>query len=57
VVQLGLASLDAMISTRDLVTRQVSSVGSSGGSRQDIGDVYALMAEGALAPGTSHHRL
>jgi alcohol dehydrogenase, propanol-preferring len=50
VVQVGLASLEATISTRDLVTRQVSLVGSSGGSRQDIADVYALMAEGALAP-------
>lgn len=50
VVQVGLASLEATISTRDLVTRQVSLVGSSGGSRQDIGDVYALMAVGALAP-------
>jgi propanol-preferring alcohol dehydrogenase len=50
VVQVGMARLEATISTRDLIMRQVSLVGSSGGSVEDIADVYALMADGSLDP-------
>lgn len=50
VVQVGLAALEAAISTRDLVTKQVSLIGSSGGCDGDIANVYALMESGDLNP-------
>lgn len=50
VVQVGLSALDTEISMRDLVTRQVSIVGSSGGSTEDIAEIYALMSSGELNP-------
>lgn len=50
VVQVGMAQLTAEISTRDLIMKQVSLVGSSGGSTQDIAEVYRLMASEELQP-------
>lgn len=50
VVQVGMARLEATISTRDLIMKQVSLLGSSGGSTDDIADVYRLMAAGDLNP-------
>ncbi|WP_028654552.1 zinc-binding dehydrogenase [Nocardioides sp. J54] len=50
VVQVGMARLEATISTRDLIVKQVDLLGSSGGSTADIADVYGLMATGDLDP-------
>lgn len=50
VVQVGLSALEVQVSMHDLVTRQVSLIGSSGGSTEDIAEIYALMSSGELAP-------
>jgi propanol-preferring alcohol dehydrogenase len=50
VVQIGLGRFDALISTRELISRHVTLVGSSGGTIDDVERVYALCASGQLAP-------
>jgi len=50
VVQVGMGVLEATISTRDLITNQVTLVGSLGASITELGEVYELLASGMLAP-------
>lgn len=50
VVQVGMGRLEATISTRELILRRATLVGSSGGTKDDVAGVYALFASGQLAP-------
>lgn len=50
VVQVGMARLEATISTGALIFKQVTLLGSRGGSVEDVAAVYALLASGELAP-------
>jgi len=50
VVQVGMGKLTSEISTGSLIFKQVSLIGSRGGSAEDIAKVYELMAEGDLSP-------
>lgn len=50
VVQVGMGRLEATISTRELILRRVTLVGSSGGTKDDVAGVYALFASGQLNP-------
>jgi len=50
VVQVGLGALQATISTKELVTKHISLLGSTRGSTEDIARVYELMSEGLLDP-------
>jgi propanol-preferring alcohol dehydrogenase len=54
VVQVGLGKTAGVaIDTLDLVGNHVNLLGSVGGTKQDIEDLYALMARGELKPHTS----
>lgn len=50
VVQVGMGRMQAEIPTGTLVFKQVTLIGSRGGSVDDIAAVYQLMATGRLAP-------
>ena len=50
VVLVGMGALTSTISTRDLISRQVTLVGSLGGTRGDVGEVYRMIADGDLSP-------
>lgn len=48
VVQVGMGRLESTINTRTLILKRVTLRGSQGGDRQDIANVYRLMAEGKM---------
>jgi propanol-preferring alcohol dehydrogenase len=50
VVQVGLGKPDITIAAADLVLSHGNLLGSVGGTKQDIEDLYSLMAEGSLSP-------
>lgn len=50
VVQVGMGKLEATISTRDMILKQVTLVGSQGGTPEDIAGLYELFASGQLDP-------
>jgi alcohol dehydrogenase, propanol-preferring len=50
VVQVGLGTMEMTISTRTLVTNQITLIGSLGGTVEDIKGVYEMMAAGRLTP-------
>ena len=50
VVQVGMGRLEATISTKALILRAVTLVGSRGGTREDIVAVYRYFSTGELAP-------
>lgn len=50
VVQVGLGVTSATVSTQSLVMKKVTLVGALGGSKEDVGEVFALMASGDLDP-------
>lgn len=50
VVQVGMGKLEATISTADLILRQVTLIGSRGGTVDDIAAVYDLFTTGQLNP-------
>ena len=50
VVQVGMGKLSAEISTRELILKEVTLVGSSGGTPEDIRGVYELISSGQLNP-------
>lgn len=51
VVQVGMGKTGGVeIDTSDLITGQVNLLGSIGGTKQDIRELYALMATGGLGP-------
>jgi len=50
VVQVGMGCLEATISTASLILRQVTLVGSLGGTRDDVEGVYRYFASGELTP-------
>jgi propanol-preferring alcohol dehydrogenase len=50
VVQVGMGTLEATISTKALIIRRVQLVGSAGGTKDDIAGVYDYFATGKLAP-------
>ena len=50
VVQVGMGVLEATISTKSLILRQITLVGSAGGTIDDIVGVYGHFATGQLAP-------
>jgi propanol-preferring alcohol dehydrogenase len=50
VVQVGMGCLEATISTASLILRQVTLVGSLGGTTEDVEGVYQYFASGELTP-------
>ena len=50
VVQVGMGKLEATISTRDLIIKEIELVGCRGGTKDDVAGVYELFATGQLAP-------
>lgn len=50
IVVVGLGVWESTISTRKLISKQARLIGSNGGSKQDVADVYALMASGEVQP-------
>ena len=50
VVQVGMGTLEATISTRDLIIKECELVGCRGGTKEDIAGVYEFFATGQLAP-------
>jgi propanol-preferring alcohol dehydrogenase len=50
VVQVGLGRTEIEITTTDVVVNQINYLGSIGGSKADIADLYELMRTGDLAP-------
>ena len=50
VVQIGMGRLEATISTKALILSQVSLIGSSGGTREDVAGIYDYFATGQLNP-------
>jgi propanol-preferring alcohol dehydrogenase len=50
VVQVGLGRFEATISTRALISRRATLVGSQGGTKDDIRAVYDHFASGAVTP-------
>ncbi|MFJ9317689.1 zinc-binding dehydrogenase [Pimelobacter simplex] len=50
VVQVGMGRLEATISTNALILKQVTLLGSRGGTVDDIAAVYAMFASGDLSP-------
>lgn len=54
VVQVGMGKAEATIDVTTLVSKQVTLVGSLGGSMEDTVDVFRLLGEGALEIHTQH---
>lgn len=52
VVLVGMGALAATLNTKDLITREVTLIGSLGATRDDVIAVYALIARGDLSPET-----
>ena len=50
VVQVGMGRLEATISTKALILKQVTLVGSAGGTRDDVAGIYDYFATGQLTP-------
>ncbi len=50
VVQVGMGRLESTISTNQLILKQVTLMGSRGGTVEDIAAVYAMFASGDLSP-------
>lgn len=50
VVLVGMARMEIPLQTMDMIHKQAEIRGSSGGTKQDIADVYELMASGKVAP-------
>ncbi|CAM4342325.1 zinc-binding dehydrogenase [Lacicoccus alkaliphilus] len=50
VVLVGMGKLETTINVTEMITKQATLVGSNGGTKQDIEDMYALMAEGKVSP-------
>ncbi|MDP9792980.1 propanol-preferring alcohol dehydrogenase [Catenuloplanes nepalensis] len=50
VVQVGMGKTDIGIDTTDLIINHANLLGSVGGTKDDIADLYALMAAGDLTP-------
>lgn len=50
IVVVGMGKLESQISTYDLIMKQATIVGSHGGTRQDIEDMYELFASGDVDP-------
>ncbi len=50
VVQVGMGRLEATISTASLILRQVTLIGSQGGTKEDVEGVYRYFATGQLTP-------
>jgi alcohol dehydrogenase, propanol-preferring len=50
VVQVGLGKIQATISTADLVSKQITLVGSMGGTQEDLKQVYELVSKNVFNP-------
>ncbi|MCB0881466.1 MAG: zinc-binding dehydrogenase [Thermoleophilia bacterium] len=50
VVQVGMGTLEATISTKAMILRKVTYIGSNGGTPEDISALYELMSRGELVP-------
>ena len=50
VVQVGMGKLEATISTKAMILKTVTLVGSNGGTKEDIAGIYQLFASGELNP-------
>ncbi len=50
VVQVGMGKLEATISTKDMILKKVTLVGSNGGTKADIEEVYRLLSAGEVSP-------
>ena len=50
VVLVGMAKLETTINTMPVIMKQVTLVGSQGGTKEDIAAVYEMMASGDLKP-------
>jgi propanol-preferring alcohol dehydrogenase len=53
VVQVGMGTLEATISTKALILKQVTLVGSAGGGKDDVAGIYDYFATGKLDPATT----
>lgn len=53
VVQVGMGRLEATISTKALILKQVELVGSAGGTKDDVAGIYDYFATGKLTPSTT----
>ena len=49
-VQVGMGRLEATISTKEIILKQLSVKGSKSGTKQDLEELYDLMASGELNP-------
>ena len=50
VVQVGMGKLEATISTKAMILKSVTLVGSNGGTKSDIEAIYQLLSDGELDP-------
>lgn len=50
IVIVGMGTLEATISTRDVILKQATLVGSNGGTKEDVAAVYELLARGDISP-------
>ena len=50
VVLVGMARMEIPLQTMDMIHKQAEIRGSSGGTKQDVAEVYALLASGDVAP-------
>jgi propanol-preferring alcohol dehydrogenase len=50
IVIVGMGRLEATISTRDVILKQATLVGSNGGTKEDVAAVYELLARGDISP-------
>ncbi|WP_447924521.1 zinc-binding dehydrogenase [Georgenia muralis] len=50
IVIVGMGKLEATISTRDVILKQATLVGSNGGTKEDVAAVYELLARGDISP-------
>lgn len=53
VVQVGMGKLEATVSTKAMILKKITLVGSNGGTREDIAGLYELFASGELNPVTT----
>lgn len=50
VVLVGMGKLETTINVTNMITKQATLVGSNGGTKQDIEDIFKLMADGSVNP-------
>lgn len=50
IVVVGMGTLESTISTRDLILKQAVILGSNGGTKEDVGAIYEMLASGQLQP-------